>query len=262
MTDEEIAKVQKGVLMLPVTAGSIGLAYNLSGVEGLKLSRQTYADIFLGKITNWNDPAIAEDNPGLQLPDQPITVVYRSDGSGTTGVFTKHMSAASEEWKNTVGDGKTVQWPVGIGGKGNEGVTAQVSQTPGAIGYIEYGYAKSAGIPLAALENKSGQFVELTDESTSKTLEAIELPEDLRAFVPDPEGEESYPIVSYTWLLVYGEYPDPEVAKSIEAMVEYSLTKGQEIGPDLGYIKLPQNVREKVAGVADKISPDYQINVN
>ncbi|MEB3278220.1 MAG: phosphate ABC transporter substrate-binding protein PstS [Lyngbya sp.] len=263
MTDEEIAKVERGVLMLPMTAGSIVLAYNLPGVDGeVKLSRETYVNILLGNITNWNDPAIAADNPDLQLPDQPITVVYRSDGSGTTGVFTKHLSTISEDWKNSVGEGKTVQWPVGIGGAKNDGVAAQVSQTPGAIGYLEYGFAESAGLPMASLQNQSGNFIKPTSEAASKTLEAVELPDDLRAFITDPEGDESYPIVTYTWLLAYKEYPDPEVAKSIEAMVEYALTQGQEAAPQLGYIKLPQNVRERVAQQADQLTPDYQISVN
>lgn len=262
MKDEEIAGVERGVLMLPMTAGSIVLAYNLPDAEGLKLSRQNYVDILLGKITNWSDPAIAADNPDLQLPDQPITVVYRSDGSGTTGVFTKHLSAISEEWNSTVGEGKTVQWPVGIGGAKNDGVAAQLSQTPGAIGYLEYGFAKSAGLPMAALENQAGNYIEPTDEAASKTLEAVTLPEDLRAFISDPEGADSYPIVTYTWLLAYKEYPDPEIAKSVEAMVEYGLTEGQKISPDLGYIELPQNVRQKVAEVANQISPDYDITVD
>lgn len=261
MTDEEIARVQRGVFLLPMTAGSIVLAYNLPGVENLRLSRKTYADIFLGKIRNWNDPAIAKDNPGVQLPNQPLTVVFRSDGSGTTGVFTRHMSAISQEWKNKIGQGVSVQWPVGVGGARNDGVAAQVRQSPGAIGFLEYGFARSAGLPAATLENKSGNFVEATGSSATRALESVPLPDDLRAFIDDPEGDESYPIVTYSWLLVYRESPDPVIAKSIEAMVEYGLNQGQEISPELGYIQLPQNVRERVAEVADKISPDFQIKV-
>lgn len=262
MTDEEIAEVQRGVLLLPMTAGSIVLAYNVPGIEsGLKLPREVYVDIFLGNITNWNDPQIAEANPDLDLPDLPITVVHRSDGSGTTGVFTMHLSAISPEWKEQVGEGKTVEWPTGVGGAKNDGVTAQVNQNEGAIGYVEYGFAKSKGLPVAALENSSGEFIEPTDESASKTLESVELPDNFRAFVTDPEGEESYPIVTYTWLLAYKEYEDPQTAKGLEAAIEYGLTEGQEISPELGYIKLPQNVREKIAAAADAISPDYEIDV-
>ncbi|MEQ9370801.1 MAG: phosphate ABC transporter substrate-binding protein PstS [Coleofasciculus chthonoplastes F3-SA18-01] len=262
MKDEEISEVDRGVLMLPMTAGSIVLAYNLEGVEELKLPRDVYVDILLGNITNWNDPAIAEANEGVELPDQPITVIHRSDGSGTTGVFTKHLSAISPEWEEQVGEGKTVEWPTGVGAKGNEGVTAQIQQTDGAIGYVEYGYAKNNDLNFAALENQSGNFVTPSDESASKTLEAVTLPENLRAFISDPEGEESYPIVTYTWLLAYKEYENPETAKSLEATIEYMLTEGQEIAPELGYVKLPQNVREKVAEAADVISDEYDIEVS
>lgn len=262
ISDEEIEQVDRGVLMLPITAGSIVLAYNLEGVEELKLPRDVYVDILLGNITNWNDPAIAAANEGVDLPDQQINVIHRSDGSGTTGVFTKHLSAISPEWEEKVGEGKTVEWPTGIGAKGNEGVTAQIQQTNGAIGYIEYGYAKQNDLNFAALENQSGNFVKPSDESASKTLEAVTLPENLRAFISDPEGEESYPIVSYTWLLAYKQYDDPQKAKALEATIEYALTKGQEIAPELGYVALPQNVREKVAEAADAISPDYDIDVS
>ncbi|MEQ9481761.1 phosphate ABC transporter substrate-binding protein PstS [Coleofasciculus sp. F4-SAH-05] len=262
MKDEEISEVDRGVLMLPMTAGSIVLAYNLEGVEELKLPRDVYVDILLGNITNWNDPAIAAVNEGVDLPDQPITVIHRSDGSGTTGVFTKHLSAISPEWEEQVGEGKTVEWPTGVGAKGNEGVTAQIQQTAGAIGYVEYGYAKNNDLNFAALENQSGNFVTPSDESASKTLEAVTLPENLRAFISDPEGEESYPIVTYTWLLAYKEYENPETAKSLEATIEYMLTEGQEIAPELGYVKLPQNVREKVAEAADVISDEYDIEVS
>lgn len=262
MKDEEIQKVgDQGVLLLPMTAGSIVVAYNLPGVQDIKLPRQVYTDIFLGKIKKWNDPAIAKANPGVTLPDQNISIVHRSDGSGTTGVFTKHLSAVSPEWKSKVGEGKTVQWPTGVGAKGNEGVTAQINQTPGAIGYVEYGYAKNNKLNMATLENKAGQFVAPNDQSASKTLEAVELPENLRAFISDPEGNEAYPIVTYTWLLARKKYSDPAKAKAVEAMVEYGLTEGQKVAPELGYVPLPKNVVEKVAAAADQISPDYKIAV-
>jgi len=261
MTDEEIAEVERGVLMLPMTAGSVVMAYNLPGVDELNLTQEVLVDILLGNITTWNDPQIAAANPDADLPDTNITVVYRSDGSGTTGVFTKNLSAMSEEWKNQIGEGKTVEWPVGIGGAKNDGVAAQIRQTEGAIGYLEQGFAKSAGLNMAALENQSGNFIYPTDEAASIALGAVELPENLRAFVTNPAGEDSYPIVTYTWLLAYQQYDDPEVAKSIEAVIEYGLNDGQEISSDLGYIPLPDNVRQKVAEVADSISPDYTIEV-
>jgi phosphate transport system substrate-binding protein len=261
MNDNEIKQVaDKGVMMLPVTGGGIVLAYNLPGVTELRLPRSVYTNILLGNIKTWDDPQIKAANPNANLPNQPITVVYRSDGSGTTGVFTKHLSAISPEWKSKVGEGKSVSWPVGVGGKGNEGVTAQIQQNQGAIGYIEYGYAKQNNISFATLENKAGNFITYNDQSASKTLEAVTLPENLRAFIADPEGADSYPIVSYTWLLVYRKY-DPVKAKAIEATIEYALTEGQKISGELGYIPLPQQVVSKVAAVADQISPEYKIAV-
>jgi len=266
MKDEEIAKVgdnKGGVLLLPMTAGSIVLAYNLPDVQGeLKLPRQVYSDILLGKITKWNDPQIAGANSGVKLPDQNITVVHRSDGSGTTGVFTKHLSAISPEWKSKVGEGKTVQWPTGVGAKGNEGVTAQIKQTVGAIGYVEYGYAKNNNVKFASLENKAGKFVMPNDQSASKTLETVELPENFRAFISDPEGDEAYPVVTYTWMMTHKKYDDPAKAKAVEAMIEYGLTEGQKNSAELGYVPLPRNVVEKVATAADQISPDYKISVS
>jgi len=262
MKDVEIAKVDRGVLMLPMTGGSIVLAYNLDGVKDLKLPRAVYTDILLGKITNWNDFKIAAANPGVNLPNLNITVVHRSDGSGTTAVLTKHLSAISPDWKSGPGEGKTVSWPTGIGAKGNEGVTAQIKQTAGSIGYIEYGYAKNESLTTAALENKAGKFIEPSDEAASKALGAVELPENLRAFIVDPPGDESYPIVTFTWLLAYKKYDNPATAKAIEAVIEYGLTEGQKATTDNGYVPLPQNVVKKVAAAADAISPDYRINVS
>ncbi len=266
MKDEEIAAVDKGVILLPMTAGSIVLAYNVPGVEsGLNLTRDAYVNILLGNITNWNDPAIADANPDVTLPDLPITVVHRSDGSGTTGVFTKHLSDISDDWANSIGDGKSVEWPTDkgtfVGGKGNEGVTAQLQQTEGSIGYVEFGYAENNGLAMASLENAAGNFIKASSESASKTLDAVELPENLRAFITDPEGEDSYPIVTYTWMMVYGSYDDPEIAKAVEVMIEYGLNEGQEVAPQLGYIALPKSVRERVAAAADVLSPDYTITL-
>jgi phosphate transport system substrate-binding protein len=246
MDDEEIAAVEKGVALLPMTAGSIVLAYNLPDVTGLKLSRQVYTDILLGKITKWNDPAIAKINPDATLPDTDITVVYRSDGSGTTGVFTKHLSAISPEWSKQIGDGKTVEWPTGVGAKGNEGVTAQILQTEGSLGYVEYGYAKQQDIATATLENKAGQYVAPSSETAAEALSAATLPENLRAFISDPEGQNSYPIVTYTWLLAYQNYDDPNKLKAFKDVVNWSLTDGQAFADELGYIPLPPTVVEKV----------------
>jgi phosphate transport system substrate-binding protein len=264
MKDEEIAKVARGVILLPMTAGSIVMAYNLPGVADLKLSRAAYSGIATGKITKWNDPAIAADNPGVTLPDRPITFVHRSDGSGTTAVFTKNMVAISPEFEKAIGEGKSVEWPktgTFVGAKGNEGVTAQIQQTEGAIGYIEYGYATQNNLAFATLENRAGNFIKVDDEKAAATLANVELPDNLRAFVVDADGPDSYPFVTYTWIMVYEKYPDAQKAKGIEVMVEYGINQGQEVAGALGYIPLPKNVRERIAAAADGISPDYTITV-
>jgi len=263
MKDDEIAKVpaDRGVMLLPMTAGSIVFAYNLEGVDKLQLPRDVYVGILLGEITKWNDPKIAAANKGAKLPDQAINVIYRSDGSGTTGVLTKHLAAISPDWKTKVGEGRSVQWVAGVGAKGNEGVTAQIQQTPGSIGYVEYGYAKSNNLKFAALENKAKEFIVPDDASASKTLAAVKLPENLRAFIEDPEGPGVYPIVTYTWMIVPKKVADPEKAKAMEVMIEYGLNEGQSIAGSLGFLPLPQNVRETVAKAADTLSPDYKITL-
>ena len=253
MKDEEIEQVERGVAMLPMTAGSIVLAYNLPGVDELRLSREVYTDILLGNVTKWNDPAIANLNPDADLPNSDITVVHRSDGSGTTGVFTMHLSEISPEWSEKVGQGKTVEWPVGVGAKGNEGVTAQIQQTEGALGYIEYGYAKQQNIPTATLENQAGNYVAPSVENAANALGATTLPENLRAFVSDPEGENSYPIVTYTWLLAYENYDDPQKLQALKDVANWSLTEGQQYSEELGYIPLTDNVVEKVQAKLETI---------
>lgn len=255
MKPDEIAKVDRGVLLIPATAGSIVIAYNLPNVTGLKLSRQVYSDIFLGKITNWNDPKIAASNSGVTLPNLPITVAYRSDGSGTTAVFTKHLSAISPDWKNGPGEGKSVNWPKGTGAKGNEGVTATVQQTQGAIGYTEYGYAKQNGLAIATLENKAGKYVEPTAESASKALATVKLPDNFLASVADPTGDDVYPIVTYTWILAYKKYDDPTKAKAVEDMLKWGLTEGQKYSDELGYVPLPKEVVDKVEPAVEAIAP-------
>ena len=254
MSDEEMAAVERGVALLPMTAGSIVLAYNLPDVTELRLSRQVYTDILLGNITKWNDPAIAEINPDIELPDRNISVVHRSDGSGTTGVFTKHLEAISPEWAEKVGSGKTVEWPTGIGAKGNEGITASIDQTEGALGYIEYGYAKQQpNISTAILENQAGNYVSPSEDSAANALAAATLPDNLRAFVTDPEGEDSYPIVTYTWLLAYENYDDPDKLQAFKDVANWSLTDGQAFAEELGYVPLPENVVEKVQAKLDTI---------
>ncbi len=265
MTPEEVAQVKDGALLLPMTAGAVVLAYNLPGVSApLRMSRQTYGDIFLGKTTHWRDPAIAADNPEAALPDLPIIVVHRADGSGTTAVLTAHLAAINPEWNDAVGVGKSVEWPrtgTFIGSKGNEGATTQIIQVPGAIGYLDYSYAANNDLAMATLENLAGRFVAPTPETTAASLGSAELPPDFRLFITDPDGPDSYPIVTYTWLLVYGRYDDPLTAKAMEVFIEYGLTRGQDVAPALGYAPLPQAVREQVAAAADVISPDYAMTL-
>lgn len=245
MSDEEIAKVKQGAVMIPATAGSIVIAYNLPEVKELKLSRDAYAGIFLGKVTKWNDPAIAKENPGVTLPDMPINVAFRSDGSGTTFVFTKHLAAISKDFADEVGTDKSVTWPVGAGGKGNEGVTALIKQSPGTVGYVEYGYAVNNGLSMASLQNKSGKFVKPTDESGAATLAHVEFPGNLRIWPEDPTGAEDYPIATFTWLLLYKKYSDSAKLQALKDFVTYGVTDGQKFSSELGYIPLPPAVVEK-----------------
>jgi phosphate transport system substrate-binding protein len=246
MKDEEIAAVKQGVVLIPATAGSIVLAYNLPGVENLKLSREAYAGIFVGKITKWSDPAIAKANEGVKLPDTAITVCERSDGSGTTFVFTKHLSAISPEFKDKVGEGTSVTWTMGVAGKGNDGVTALIKQNKGAIGYVEYGYAKNNKLSFAALQNKAGEFVTATTASGAATLATTQFPANLlRAWPSDPDGRDCYPISTFTWLLLYQRYDNAQLAAAVKKFVSWGLADGQKFSEELGYIPLPKEIVDK-----------------
>jgi len=245
MNDAEMAKVGKGAVLIPATAGEIVFAYNLPGVDKLNLSREVMAGIYLGTVTKWNDALIAKDNPGVNLPALPIQVAYRSDGSGTTYVFTQHLSAISKGFAEKVGTDKSVTFPVGVGGKGNEGVTALVKQSPGAVGYVEYGYAKNIGLSMASLQNKSGKFVYPSLASGAATLANVKLPENLRIWPVDPEGAADYPIASFTWLLLYKKYDDAAKLKALKDFVAWGLTDGQKFSEELGYIPLPASVVTK-----------------
>jgi phosphate transport system substrate-binding protein len=249
MTDEEMAKVPGGVQLLPLTAGEIALAYNLDGVKGLKLPRDVYAGIFLGKITKWSDPKLKAANPGLTLPDKDITVVRRADSSGTTFVFTTHLSAISDEWKKGPGTGTTVRWAESnkfVAAPKNDGVTATIRQTPGSIGYVEYSFAKFAKVEMALPQNKAGQFVAPGGPGGAEALAGVKLPDDLRAWLPDPEGAGAYPIVTYTWLLAYKKNQDAKKAAALRELVDYCLTDGQKVSAQMGYIALPDRVADAV----------------
>lgn len=256
MTDAEIANVARGVRLVPLTGGSVAIAYNLPEVgSGLRLSRDVLADIFQGKIARWRDPKLVALNPDLELPDLPLVLVRRSDSSGTTAVLTAHLSAISSEWSETVGNGLSVAWPTGVGVKSNAGVSAQIQQAPGAIGYVESAYAEQLGLSVAALENQSGAFVQPSVASTAAALAEVEFPENLRAFAADPSGPEAYPIATYTWLLAYETYPDPAQAKALEAVLTWSLTEGQQLAPELGYVPLPEETVQKALEAIADLSP-------
>jgi phosphate transport system substrate-binding protein len=252
MKPEDMARVPGGVRLFPMTAGSIVLAYNLPAVANIKLSRNAYSKVFVGEVKRWNDPAIAASNPGVNLPDMPINVVVRADSSGTSFVFSQHLSAINEAFGKTVGANTMPNWPVGTKSKGNEGVTASVMTTPGAIGYIEYGYARSQKVPVALLENKTGKYVEATSTSGQAALASATLPDDLIAWAADPEALEAYPIVTYTWLICYRTYADKNKVQAMQDLIRYGLTDGQKDAEPLGYIPLPPNVVARAtAAIAD-----------
>jgi phosphate transport system substrate-binding protein len=222
-------------------------------VNELKLSRKAYSGIFLGKVKKWNDPAIVQANPGVVLPDQAINVVVRADSSGTSFVFTKHLSTISEEFAKSPGADTMPNWAVGTRSKGNEGVTASIMTTPGAIGYIEYGYAKSQKLPMAILENRSGNYVAASTASGQAALASAQLPENLIAWASDPEAKDAYPIVTYTWLLCYRKYADKKKLDAMQGLLQYGLTEGQKEAEPLGYIPLPPAVAEKVKAAVQNI---------
>jgi phosphate transport system substrate-binding protein len=254
MSDAEISQAKHNVVLIPATAGSIVLAYNIPGVSsGLKLSRAAYIGILVGNIKTWNSPEIAKQNPGVNLPNLPITLVSRADGSGTTAVFTGHCAEVSSEFASNVGSGKQVTWPVGVSGKGNDGVTALIKQTPGSIGYVEYGYAANNKLNMASLQNKSGNFITPSIESGAATLASVSLPSNLRAFILDPRGANDYPIVTFTWLLVKKNYTDAAKAAAVKSFVKYGLTDGQKASPTLGYITLPSAVAEKALAALESV---------
>ncbi len=255
MTDEEIAQVERGVVLVPLTAGMVVVAYNLPGLEQpLQLSRAALAGIFAGEISQWDDPAIAATNPDASLPDLPITLVHRSDGSGTTAVFTAHLSAISPAWSEAVGTGLNVQWPAGVGVKANAGVGAQIQQAEGAIGYVEYSYAQKLGLAMATLENQAGKLVAPSLEAGAVGLSGAEFGDQLRAFVTDPADPAAYPIVTYSWLLAYQTYPDAAKAEAMREVLVWGLTAGQQFSRDLGYIPLPEPAVEAATAAVEQIA--------
>lgn len=248
MTDSAIAAVGGNVLHIPTVLGGLAVIYNLSGVRArLKFTPRLLAEIFLGRLTNWSDPRITAANPGVQLPKGDILVVHRSDGSGTTYVFTDYLSKVSPEWQRRVGKGTSVNWPVGLGGRGNEGVAATVAQTPGAIGYVELGYADANKLPYGQVQNRAGQFVTPTVESVTAAaagaMAEMGPSTDFRVSITNPAGDGAYPIASFTWLLLRKQYSDATKAGALVPFVWWALTDGQSVAAKLGYAPLPRALR-------------------
>jgi phosphate transport system substrate-binding protein len=251
MTDAEIAAVNGNVIHLPMVLGADVVTWNLPslGATQLKFDGTTIADIFLGKITKWNDRRIAALNPDVKLPATDIIVVYRSDGSGTTYIWTDYLSTVSEEWNTKVGRGKSVKWPVGLGGKGNEGVTQQVKQVEGAIGYVELIYATANNLPYAAIKNKSGTFVSPSLESVSAAAAGVDLPEntDFRVSIVDAAGPQAYPVSSFTWLLVRPDFADRDKAIAIRDFLQWATgPDASKMAAELHYAPLPASVASLV----------------
>jgi len=246
MSDENLAKAPGKLLHIPTVAGAVVMTYNLPGNAALKFDGETIADIYLGKITKWNDPKIAALNPGTKFPDSDILVVHRADGSGTTFIFTDYLSKISPEWKQKVGNNTSVSWPTGVGGKGNEGVSGQVKQTPGAIGYVELIYALQNKMSFAEIKNAAGQVVKPTLESVTAALGTAEIPDDFRFSMTNAPGNDSYPIAGATWLLVYQQQKDPTKGKKLVEFLKWALTKGEGMARDLNYAPLPDSVQQRV----------------
>lgn len=256
LSDKELQAAPGKLIHIPTVMGAVVVTYNLPGVaKGLKLKSEDVADIFLGKITKWNDKRISDDNPGVNLPNEPIIIVHRSDGSGTTSIFTNYLCGVSQEWNGKVGTGASVKWPVGLGGKGNEGVAGQVKNTRNSIGYVELAYAFENKLPYAYLQNKSGVFVEPSIKTTSAAAAGAvkNMPADYRISLVNQPGKDSYPIVGFTWLLIYEHQKDAVKGKKLVEFLKWELHKGQKMAAPLLYAPLPESVAKMVEKTIETI---------
>ncbi len=250
LNDEQLKQFKVKILELPTVLGAVVPAYNIPGVSGdVKFTPDVLADIYLGKIGKWNDSRITKVNPGVNFPDQPITVVHRSDGSGTTFVFTDYLSKVSPDWKGTVGANTSVKWPLGMGGKGNEGVAGFVRQLPGSIGYVELIYALQNKITYGVVQNSSKNFVKASVESVTKAAEGVKMPADFRVSITNPPGKDAYPISSFTWLLIPTTQTDANKGSVLKQFALWMLDSGQSMVESLSYAQLPKDVvaKEKAA---------------
>jgi phosphate transport system substrate-binding protein len=246
MSDDNLAKAPGKLLHIPTVAGADVITYNLPGNPKLKLDSDTIVNIFLGNITKWNDPKIAALNPGVDLPNLPVIVVHRSDGSGTSYIFTDYLSNISPVWADTVGKGTSVKWPIGLGGKGNEGVAGQVKQLSGAVGYVELIYAKQNNMPYADVKNASGNFITPSIDSVTEALATAKIPDDFRFSMVNPPGDKAYPIAGTTWLLVYQQQKDAAKGKKLVEFLIWAATKGETLATSLDYAPLPESVQQRV----------------
>lgn len=265
MSDEQLSSAPAKIAHIPMALGAVAVTYNLPGVAPdaeLHMSGPVLADIYLGKITSWNDPAIASLNDGLKLPSLPITVARRSDSSGTTAVFTDFLSKVSPDFKSQIGSANSVNWTVGSAAKGNDGVAGLVQGTPGALGYVEEAYAKQNNLPMMAMQNQAGEFLKPSAEGATAAASASELPEDLRGSVTDANASGAYPIASYTYLLVYPEQNyggrDKAQGERLQHLLQWMLTKGQSYHKDLGYAALPDKVRDAALKIVNDMTFDGQ----
>lgn len=255
MSDEQLAQSKTKILHIPTVMGAVVPAYNVPGVSGeIKFTPEALAGIFLGTIQSWNDPAIAKVNPGVNLPNQPIVVIYRSDGSGTTFIFTDYLSKISSDWNNSVGKGTSVKWKIGMGGKGNEGVAGQVRQLSGSIGYVELIYAVQNKIAYGSVKNAAGNFVKASLEGvTEAAATAPKMPADFRVSITNAPGKTAYPISSFTWLLIPTQSKDAAKGKIISDFLNWMVTDGQKMTSQLSYAPLPDSVVEKVKAAVKQV---------
>jgi len=254
MTDEAMKTAPGKILHIPVVAGAVAITYNVPGSPKLKFDDATLAGIYLGEITKWNDPKIVALNPGVTLPDAAIIVVHRSDGSGTSFIFTDYLSVVSPEWAKKVGKSTSVNWPAGVGGKGSEGVSGQVKQLPGAIGYVELAYAEQNKLPVADLKNAAGKFVAPSPESVSKAMATATIPDDFRFSMVNAPGEASYPIAGASWVLLYQKQADAKKGKILVSFLKWCVTEGQKMSPRLNYAALPDSVQERELKLLDTVT--------
>ncbi|HLQ67296.1 MAG TPA: phosphate ABC transporter substrate-binding protein PstS [Candidatus Limnocylindrales bacterium] len=257
LADSLLQQMPRPVLHFPTVAGAVVLAYNVPDVaQAIQLTPAAIVDIFMGRIKKWNDPKIAAANPGMKLPASNVLPVHRSDGSGTTNIFVTYLSAVSPEWKSKVGAGTSVSWPAGVGGKGNEGVSGTIQQTPGAIGYVELAYALQNSLPVAHIQNASGKFIapSLVSTTAAVTGFAPDLAQDVRSRIVNSAAPDAYPIAGLTYLLVYQETPDAKKAKALAEFLQWAMSEGQQAVEQLSYAKLPEGVIQVNRANLDKLT--------